>query len=287
MPKRVIDGEGLWRSDKLAQVEPPSFRAEYACLLPLALANGVFEANPRRIWATVYSYNRPDVGVEQVEKILAEFERVKLLFRWMDAGKAWGYFVGIEKPGRLPAPSRLKHGHELLGPEPPKESLQIFIGSVVTDGQPMASHAVPNGSGGFGFCLGLGSGIGDGQPMASHEDQTHEPTTARTEGFNSTEVARAICGENGWSGLRMIEAFKTAMEFKSPEMPGSNLEQVGQWLVRAFSDHKAAKGDFAGNPLTFFQQAKYPHSGRKPAGTATLLPVNDPVAYALAQMEGD
>jgi hypothetical protein len=45
MPKRVIDGEGLWHSDKLALVEPPSFRAEYACLLPLALANGVFEAN--------------------------------------------------------------------------------------------------------------------------------------------------------------------------------------------------------------------------------------------------
>src|ERR1700730_12859591 len=94
MPKRVIDGEGLWRSDKLAQVEPPSFRAEYACLLPLALANGVFEANARRIWATVYSYNRPDVNVEQVEKILAEFERVKLLFIWTDSGKIWGYCVG-------------------------------------------------------------------------------------------------------------------------------------------------------------------------------------------------
>lgn len=30
MPKRVIDGEGLWRSDKLARVEPASRRAEYA-----------------------------------------------------------------------------------------------------------------------------------------------------------------------------------------------------------------------------------------------------------------
>ena len=84
----------------------------------------------------------------------------------------------------------------------------------------------------------------------------------------------------------MIEALKTAIEFKSQEMPESSLEQVGEWLVKAFSDHKAAKGDFAGNPLTFFQQAKYPHSSRKPAGV-TSFPANDPAAYAQAQMEGD
>lgn len=156
MPKRVIDGEGLWRSDKLSRVEPLSFRPEYAYLLPLALANGVFEANPLRIWANVYSYNRPDVDVKQVEKILDEFERVKLLFRWTHGRKTWGYFVGIEKPGRLPPPSRLKNSHEILGPEPPRQSLQDFIGNVVADDQPMASQSVPSDSGG----LGLGSGLG-------------------------------------------------------------------------------------------------------------------------------
>ena len=103
MPKRVLDGEGLWRSDKLAQVKPPSRRAEYANLVPLALANGTFEAGSRRIWSTVYSCNRPDVSAKDVEEILAEFERVKLLFRWTDAatGKMWGYWIGIDKPGRL------------------------------------------------------------------------------------------------------------------------------------------------------------------------------------------
>jgi hypothetical protein len=84
----------------------------------------------------------------------------------------------------------------------------------------------------------------------------------------------------------MIEALKTAIEFKSPEMPGCSLEQIGEWLAKAFLEHTAAKGDFASSPLAFFQQAKYPHSTRKPAGTATLA-VNDPAAYALAQMEGD
>lgn len=52
MPKRIVDGEGLWRSDKLAEVTPAWIKAEYANLVPLALANGSFEANPRRIWST-------------------------------------------------------------------------------------------------------------------------------------------------------------------------------------------------------------------------------------------
>jgi hypothetical protein len=120
MPKRIIDGEGVWRSDKLAQVEPSSFRSEYTNLLPLALANGSFEVNARRIWSTVYSYNRPDIALAQVEQMLAEFERVKLRFRWIDdaTGKEWGYWVGIEKAGRLPTPRRLKDRHERMGLEP-------------------------------------------------------------------------------------------------------------------------------------------------------------------------
>ena len=107
MPKRIVDGEGVWRSDKLARVEPAWMRAEYPNLIPLALANGVFEAGTRRTWSQVYSYNRTEITLADVEKILAEFERVKLLFRWTDeAGKVWGYWIGIEKPGRLPGQSR-------------------------------------------------------------------------------------------------------------------------------------------------------------------------------------
>ena len=80
MPKRVLDGEGIWRSDKLFRVEPAWMRAEYANLIPLALANGVFEANPRRIWSQVYSYNRTDITTQDVEKILEEFGRVGSCF---------------------------------------------------------------------------------------------------------------------------------------------------------------------------------------------------------------
>ena len=129
MPKRILDGEGVWRSDKLARVEPSWMRAEYANLIPLALANGVFEANPRRIWSQAYSYNRTDITLSDVEKILNEFERVKLLFRWSDeAGKVWGYWIGIEKPGRLPGQSRWGK-NEAIGPSPPEEELRKFVDS--------------------------------------------------------------------------------------------------------------------------------------------------------------
>jgi hypothetical protein len=55
MPKRIINGEGIWRSMRLSRVEPPNYRAELANMLPLALANGVFEADPRLVWAQVYA----------------------------------------------------------------------------------------------------------------------------------------------------------------------------------------------------------------------------------------
>src|ERR1700722_13635695 len=97
MPKRLVDGEALWRSDKLAQVQPPEFRSEYANLIPLAESDGSFEANARRVWTEVYSYNRPDVTPDLVEDMLNEFERVGMIRRTKDEnGKVWGIFIGIE-----------------------------------------------------------------------------------------------------------------------------------------------------------------------------------------------
>jgi hypothetical protein len=159
LPKRVIDGEGLWRSKKLAKVEPEEYRAEYANLIPLALANGSFECDPRMIWSRVYAYNRPKITPVIVDSMLSEFERVKLLFRWKDQdGTDWGYWVGIEKSGRLPAASRCKH--ETFGATVPGDELAKFIGH--TNGQPMASHDVANGAVGLGLGLGLGSCGADG-----------------------------------------------------------------------------------------------------------------------------
>jgi hypothetical protein len=104
--------------------------------------------------------------------------------------------------------------------------------------------------------------------------------------FNSTEVAHALCGENFWSGRLMIDALKSSIEFKSTEMPGCNLEQVGEWLATSYIAYKAEKGERAAEPLKYFQQAMYPHSPRKFAN-AGIAPASNPAEYALAQMDGD
>ena len=105
MPKRVLDGEALWGSNKLDNVEPDWARAEYAWIYALAFSNGVFEANPRAIWARCYAYNRPDITSEDVEVILAAFVRAKLLFVCSKSGltkaiKAIGRY-GYMSNGRL------------------------------------------------------------------------------------------------------------------------------------------------------------------------------------------
>lgn len=125
MPKRMLDGDRLWRSDKLRQVQPESFRAEYANLFALALANGSFECSPERVWYEVYAYNRPGISSDTVRAILDEFERVKLLFRWTDSeGKPWGFWVGSEKT--LPTPEQIKQSRYKIGQPVPIKALNEF-----------------------------------------------------------------------------------------------------------------------------------------------------------------
>ena len=120
MPKRVVDGDAVWRSKKLKQMSP-QFRAEYANLVPLAEANGVFEMDVDRVWSDVYSYNREDVTVETVAQILTELEEVGLLRVWKEDGKTWGYWEGIHKSGRLPKASELLK-YKNLPPNPPPQT---------------------------------------------------------------------------------------------------------------------------------------------------------------------
>lgn len=160
MNKRILDGAALWKSDKIARIQPEWMRAEYANWIPLALANGVFEADTRRIWATVYSYNRPEISFDDAEEIKREFCRVGLLFLWPDqeTGKVWGFFVGIDKAGRLPPQSRLTRKHAEVGPTPPADALRQYV--ELTRAKPlepsMVSQWLANG------CLGSGSGLGFG-----------------------------------------------------------------------------------------------------------------------------
>ncbi len=172
MNKRILDGGALWKSDKIALIKPEWMRAEYANWIPLALANGVFESDTRRIWATIYSYNRPNISFEDADRIKREFCRVGLLFLWPDepTGKSWGYFTGIEKQGRLPPKSRLDNKHEEVGPVPPVEALRNYIELTRSKALDVSvvSQWLANGS------LGSGSGLGIGKDIREDSNRPHD-----------------------------------------------------------------------------------------------------------------
>jgi hypothetical protein len=192
MNKRILDGAALWKSDKLARIQPEWIRAEYANWIPLALANGVFEADTRRIWATVYSYNRPEISFDDAEEIKREFCRVGLLFFWSDepTGKVWGFFVGIDKAGRLPPESRVKKKHVETGPTPPVEALRQYV--ELTRSRPLETSMVnqwlANG------CLGSGSGSGVGSGRGKHPAEPSAPVRVPTEKSLELETKEAAFG---------------------------------------------------------------------------------------------
>src|SRR3954468_20560247 len=85
MPKRVLDFDALWASDKIGSC-PAWAQAEYAWLYGLADASGSFElTNLRVIWGRVAAI-RKDLTLERLEKIFQEFMARGLLFTWEARG---------------------------------------------------------------------------------------------------------------------------------------------------------------------------------------------------------
>jgi len=123
MPKRVVDGDALWLSDKVKKL-PETYRMHYANWLPLAEANGVFEADPDRIFTKVYSFLCPAMPKRRVKELLDLMVQAGLVQVWEAEGKTWGYFIGIEKEGRLPSTKHLAR-YKNLPPNPPSE---LFMG---------------------------------------------------------------------------------------------------------------------------------------------------------------
>ncbi len=119
MPKRVVDGDALWLSEKVRSL-PEEYRLHYANWIPMAEANGVFEADIYRIQAKIYAYLMPEVTPEIVASILKAFTEAGLVKQWREDDKNWGYFTGIEKSGRLPPLGHLSR-YKNLPPSPPLE----------------------------------------------------------------------------------------------------------------------------------------------------------------------
>ena len=125
MPKRVIDFDAMWGSDKLAACAEWA-QAEYAWLYGLADASGSFElTNLRVIWGRVAAVRR-NMTLERLEQIFDEFRDKGLLFAWEENGKRYGHWTGSDVPGRLPPPSwRMRL--ERLAPPVPKQQLVSFM----------------------------------------------------------------------------------------------------------------------------------------------------------------
>jgi hypothetical protein len=92
---------------------------------------------------------------------------------------------------------------------------------------------------------------------------------------------------NGWSGEKMIWALTDAIAFQGKKMPEATLQQVGEWLVQAYVNRRAAKGDFAGGPQKFFEQALYREYSVSDSAGNTSVFIDNPATRALAQMEAD
>jgi hypothetical protein len=141
----------------------------------------------------VYAYNRPEITVETVPQVLDEFERVKLLFRWTDsAGRQWGYWVGIDKPGRLPGKSR-QGKNEAIGAELPQEELARFIEKPTPDVSGLHTeangiHTLPNGS---NLLLGFGSGSGLGTGSGENSSSEAESTSDQEKNADSASIGAA------------------------------------------------------------------------------------------------
>lgn len=257
MPKRVIDGEGLWRSKKLKKV-PAQYRAEYANLLPIAAANGSFECDPDSIWADVYAFNRPEVTPEMVVQILDELEKAELLRRWTEVGKVWGYWEGICKAGRLPT-SHLDR-YKNLPPVPPRAEIQ----SGTVPDNPGESEKLPLGIGigtGLGFVSGLGEGD-ENQPPPSLQNEEHghgDEMKAKKEIPHICKHKLGIGAEtyaNVWEQVAYLER-----------------EHGSSAVIRAFEDWCEGKRlDVTSKPVSkFLEQADGILSGVLTSGGASVV----------------
>ncbi|MBZ5662601.1 MAG: hypothetical protein LAO08_19530 [Acidobacteriia bacterium] len=125
MPKRVIDFDAMWGSDKIAACAEWA-QTEYAWLYGLADPSGCFElTNLRVIWGRVAAIRR-NLTIERLEQVFGEFQDKGLLFVWEQDGKRYGHWTGSDVPGRLPPPSwRMRL--ERLAPPVPKQLLAEYM----------------------------------------------------------------------------------------------------------------------------------------------------------------
>lgn len=210
MAKRILDGEAMWSSKKIASL-PEAYRAEYSWLHSLAAANGVFERDDRVIWAKCYAITRPNKSPDDVTAILNDFIAVKLLFPWSAEGKEWLYWTNSDRPGRLPRKSwqerERKNGR--LPPDPPQDTLQTFLHESAHQGRAANTAGPCKSVPGSGLGSGLGTGSGIPSSEAGASDKAKKPITQSGQETNleavrplATLLAQRILENNPKTELR-------------------------------------------------------------------------------------
>lgn len=106
MPKRLIDADAAWQSEKLAHCRPESV-PEYTWLYGIADSNGIFEiTNIRAIHSVAYGPIRRHISPEDLGRFFADFERNGLMFTWKEGTKRFAFWTGSETGARLPELNR-------------------------------------------------------------------------------------------------------------------------------------------------------------------------------------
>jgi hypothetical protein len=194
MPKRIIDGDALWASSKLARC-PEWMIPEYAWLYPLCDGNGSFEINLKVIHGKV-SPIRPHFSIDDLQNILREFHRHGLLFLWDEGAKRYGHWTASELPGRLP-PASQRDRYQFLAPKVPKDLLDKYMREY-REHQDNIRTSVGVGFG-FGLVLeGVSKGVVEGLGGGGSVGSSVVVTAADTNTETSTGTAAAAFSSIGF-----------------------------------------------------------------------------------------
>ena len=182
MPKRVLDFDALWASDKIAACAEWA-QAEYAWLYGMADANGSFELTNLRVPWSKASAIRKNFPFDRFERVIDEFHGKGLLFIWTENGKRYGHWTGSDKAGRLPRESRRTERYgRILAPPVPKDQLQTYATHCASqsakDNCDSNSVAQVGGNCDSNPVVGLGLGVGIGVGVGEKQRRSAPAATA-------------------------------------------------------------------------------------------------------------
>jgi hypothetical protein len=222
MPKRVIDFDAMWGSDKLAACAEWA-QAEYAWLYGLADASGCFElTNLRVIWGRVAAI-RKNLTIERLEQVFDEFQDKGLLFVWEHEGKRYGHWTGSDVPGRLPPPSwRMRL--ERFAPAVPKQRLAEYMSKYARGRAALAGVGFRDPA----WFAAHGESSGRADTVVTGQS---ESTAGRQAGSSGSELSRGTGGLK--EGLEAAQAQDLNWNLNWNQRKEAGLEESGKALARA------------------------------------------------------